>query len=94
MTFHDMSRGARSAAPASIRGLVRPETSSSACGGGGVGGRFRVQRGGGANAAIRNVRRVQRGGGRSPAKARRAERPTPAPPAEREGSATERGVLH
>ena len=44
-----------------------------------MGGRFRPSGSGGANAAIRNVRRVQRGGGRSPAKARHAERPSPGP---------------
>ncbi len=41
---------------------------------------------GGANAAIRDVRRVQRGGGRSPATVRaRLRSPPPTPPAEREG---------
>ena len=63
------------------RNLCRlpPAASSPACGGGRVGGRFRASGSGGANAAIRNVRRVRRGGGRSPAKARHAERPTPNP---------------
>ena len=56
-----------------------PETSSPACGGGRVGARFRASGSGGANAAIRNVRRVQRAGGRSPAKTRHAERPAPSP---------------
>ena len=55
-----------------------------ACGGGRVGGCFRVSGSGGANAAIRSVRRVQRGGGarQRPVTPRG---PPPAPPAEREG---------
>ena len=42
-----------------------------------MGARFRASGSGGANAAIRKVRRVQRGGGRSPATVRRAEGPSP-----------------
>ena len=41
--------------------------------------RLRASGSGGANAAIRNVRRVQRGGGRNPARARRAGRPSSDP---------------
>ncbi len=44
-----------------------------------MGGRFRASGSGGANAAIRQVRRVSRGGGHSPARARHAERPSPGP---------------
>ena len=65
--FASPARGAASSFP------------SPACGGGRVGGRFRASGSGGANAAIRNVRRVRRGGRRSPAEARRAARPSPDP---------------
>ena len=59
-----------------------PLSSSPACGSGGANAAIRnvrrVRRGG-ANAAIRNVRRVRRGGGRSPGGRPSAEKPTPGP---------------
>ena len=60
-----------------------------ACGGGRVGARFRVSGSGGANAAIRSVRRVQRGGGAR----QRPVTPRGPPPAPRRAGGEKRGSL-